>query len=46
MRIIGIIFLSIYIPVVLFVLWCMFCTLIFQRTDWIPPFVSRWLEKG
>ena len=46
MRIFGIIFLVIYIPAVVFVLWCALCALIFHRMDWIPPFVRRWLERG
>ena len=45
MQIVGIIFLIIYIPLGVFVMWCAFCALIFHRMDWIPPFARRWLEK-
>ena len=42
---VGIILLVFYVPLALFVLWCLFFGLIIHREDLVPRFIRRMFEK-
>ena len=44
MNIFDIMLLCIYVPFALAVLWVVGC-LLFGRTDLVPHFIARWLDK-